>query len=215
MSVVEADIAQACVSKRSIVSMNGAVLYASPDGLVSIAPGGSRIVTESRFDREQWQEFVPSSIHAYSYDNLYIAFYDTGSIQGGFIYDTRSGEFTVHDTYATGGYTDLKNDSLYLIQSNSLYKWDSGTAKAYQWKSKKFTLTDPISFSCFRVSAEAYPIQFTVYRDGVQIHTESITNGNIRRLPPGRGHDWEVELTGTGQVYAVQLGQSPKELTNA
>jgi len=214
MSMVEADVAQACVSKRSIVSMKGVVFYASPDGLVAIAPGGSRIVTESRFDRDQWQQLVPSSIHAYSYDNLYVAFYDTGSTQGGFIYDTLSGEITMHDIYATGGYTDLKNDSLFLIQNDDLYKWDTGAAKTYEWKSKKFTLPDPISYSCYRVNAEAYPIQFTLYRDGVQIITQSVTDKNIRRLPPGLGHDWEIELSGTGQVYAVQVGQSPKEIAD-
>jgi hypothetical protein len=32
-------------------------------------------------------------------------------------------------------------------------------------------------------------------------------------LPVGYGHDWEVEVTGTGEVFNIQLGQSPRELT--
>jgi hypothetical protein len=214
MTVIEADIAQACVSKRSIVSMGGAVYYASPDGLIAIAPGGSKNCTEALFEKEQWQSLVPSSIHGYAYEFLYVGFYDTGSVQGGFIYDTRSGTFTMHTMYATGGYADLKTDTLYLIQSNNLYKWDAGDLLTYQWKSKKFTLTDPISFTCYRVNAETYPVTFKAYRDGLLIHTEEVTNRAIRRLPAGRGHDWEVELSGTGQVFAVQLAQSPTEIAS-
>ncbi len=45
MTVVKADLEQACVSKRSIVSMGSAVFYASPDGLVALAASGSRVLT--------------------------------------------------------------------------------------------------------------------------------------------------------------------------
>src|SRR5210317_2196786 len=44
MTVVTTDIEQACVSKRSIISYGATVLYASPDGLISLSPGGSRNV---------------------------------------------------------------------------------------------------------------------------------------------------------------------------
>lgn len=215
MAVVEADVSQACASKKSIVSMNGAVLYASPDGLIALAPGGSRIITQDRFDKAQWQAlFDPESIEAYAYEDLYVAFYDNGVTQGGFIYDTASGEFTVHGVYATGGYADLLNDTLYLVVSNALHAWGAGSALTYTWRSKKFTFPDLIAFTCFRVNAETYPITFSLYQDGTLYHTESVTSSDIRRLPTGYGHDYEIELSGTGEVYAVQVGQSPREIAS-
>ena len=66
MSIVKSDLEQACVSKKSIVSLMGGVVYAAPDGLMLLSPGGSRIVTESLFDFSQWQAFFkPESIHAF------------------------------------------------------------------------------------------------------------------------------------------------------
>ena len=50
MAVVKSDLEQACVSKNSIVSLMGGVMYAAPDGLMLLSPGGSRIVTENLFD---------------------------------------------------------------------------------------------------------------------------------------------------------------------
>lgn len=215
MVVVEADLSQACVSKDSIVSMNGVVLYASPDGLISLAPSGSNIVTAGIYDKEQWQAlYKPESIKAYAYENRYIAFFDNGTSQGGFIYDMQSNTFTTHDMFATAGYSDLKNDTLFLSVDDDLHKWDSGNILSYQWKSKKFTFPDLIAFTCFRVSAEAYPITFTLYRDGVIQHTEAVTDREIRRLPGGYGRDYEIELTGQGEVFSVQVGQSPRELAS-
>jgi len=211
--VVEADISQACVSTDSIVSMNGMVYYASPDGLVALAPGGSAIVTEQLFLKPQWQSLKPESIKGFAYEDRYIGFYDTGSQQGGFIYDTRSKTFTFHDMYAAGGYSDLRNDTLYLVVDNKLHKWESGSALTYTWKSKKFTLPDAVSFTCFRVNAEAYPVNVKVYRDGALHHEEDVSSREIKRLPVGYGHDWEIELSGSVEVFNVEIGQSPRELS--
>lgn len=214
MVLVEADISQACVSKNSILSMNGFVFYASPDGLVALSPGGSRVVTAGVYDKEQWQQLKPESIRAYVYENRYVAFYDTGVTQGGFIYDGSSGSFTTHNMFATAGYNDLKNDALYLSVNNDLHKWDSGSALTYTWRSKKYTFPDLVAFTCFRVNAESYPITFSIYRDGVIYHTQTISDSEIKRLPGGYGHDYEIELTGQGEVYSVQVGQSPREIAN-
>jgi hypothetical protein len=214
MVVVEADVSQACVAKDSIVSMNGVVLYASPDGLISLAPNGSNVITSGVYDKEQWQQLKPESIKAFRYENRYIAFYDTGTVQGGFIYDQASNTFTTHDMFATGGYSDLKTDTLFLVVNNKLHKWESGALLTYQWKSKMFTFPDLIAFTCFRVNAETYPVTFTLYKDGVVHHTEVVTDSNIRRLPTGYGHDYEMELQGQGEVYAVQVAQSPREIAS-
>ena len=117
-----------------------------------------------------------------------------------------------HTVYATGGYNDLKNDALYIIQSNELSKWDSGTALSYIWKSKKFTFPEPKSFACYRIQAEAYPVTTKIYKDGVEIVSLSVTDDSLRRLPAGLGTDWEFQLEGSTEVYNVQLAQSPQEL---
>jgi hypothetical protein len=215
MVVVKSDLEQACASKRSIVSFNGIVMYASPDGLVALTPGGSKLVTQDYFTKEQWQAFKPDSIHAYQTDLKYVAFYDTGSVQGGFIYDTASGEFITHNVYATAGYTDIQRDKLFLAFSDRTVKvWEGGSALTYTWKSKKFTVPYPISFSTAQVQAETYPLTAKFYRDGVLMHTQTVASRGPFRLPALMGLDWEVQLEGTSEVFAVEIAQSPAELAS-
>jgi len=211
MTMVEADVNQACISKRSIVSMNNYVFYASPDGLVGLSPGGSNVVTESMFDKYSWQNMNPSNLVGVRYENKYVGFLNTTSGDGGFIYDMNAKTWNFHSIYATGGFNDLKNDALYVIKSNELWKWDTGTALSYVWKSKKFTFPEPKGFTCYRVQAEAYPITFKVYRDGTEIVNKSVTSASIGRLPSGIGTDWEFQLEGNTEVYNVQIAQSPME----
>ena len=215
MVVVKSDLEQACASKRSIVSFNGIVMYASPDGLVALTPGGSKLITQDYFTKDQWQAFKPDSIHAYQTDLKYVAFYDTGSVQGGFVYDTTSGEFITHNVYATAGYTDIQRDKLFLAFSDRTVKvWEGGSALTYTWKSKKFGLPYPISFSTAQVQAETYPLTAKFYSDNVLMHTQTVANRGPFRLPALMGLDWEVQLEGTSEVFAVEIAQSPAELAS-
>ena len=211
-TMIEADINQACLSKRSIVSMGNAVFYASPDGLVGLSPGGSAVVTQSMFDKYTWQAMGPAALLGCMYENKYVGFLNATSGNGGFVYDMKAKTWNFHNIYVTGAYNDLKNDALYLVQNNELSKWDSGTALSYIWKSKKFTFPEPKSFACYRIQAEAYPITTKIYRDGTEIVSLSVTDDSLRRLPAGLGTDWEFQLEGSTEVYNVQLAQSPQEL---
>lgn len=216
MTVVKSDIEQACVSKRSIVSFGGTVLYASPDGLVMLSPGGSKLITEMMFTRDQWQSLNPSSMHAYQHDRKYVCFYDTGSVQGGFIFDYTSGVFIMHDIYATAGYADLKNDTLYLaFADRTVRKWMAGDVKTYTWRSKRFTLPQIMGFSCAQIEAEAYPVTAKFYADNTLIHTQTVTSRDPFRLPAKVGRDWEVELTGNTEVFALLVAQSMSEIAGA
>ncbi len=210
--MVEADINQACISKRSIVSMNNNVFFASPDGIVALSPGGSSIVTESLFDKETWQAQSPDDLVACMYESQYVGFFDTTSGNGGFVYDMKQRTWNFHNVYVTGAYNDLKNDALYIIKSNELYKWDSGTDLSYTWKSKKYTFPEPKSFSCYRVEAEGYPVTVKIYKDSSAVVNLSVTDNSLRRLPPGLGTTWEFQLEGNKEVYNVQLAQTPQEL---
>jgi len=213
MAVVKSDIEQACVSKRSIVSMGGVVIYASPDGLIALAPSGSKNLTDTMFTHDQWQTFVPSSIHGYHQDGKYIGFYDTGSAQGGFMYDLQSGQFILHSLYAEAGYTDIQRDELFLaFDDRTVKKWLDGSFLSYTWKSKKFTLPQIMSFACAQLEAETYPVTMKVYADGSLIHTQTVANRNPFRLPAVAGRDWEVQLEGSSEVFSMAVAQSMSEI---
>lgn len=216
VAVVKSDLEQACVSKRSIVSFGSAVIYAAPDGLMMLSPGGSRIVTENLFNYTQWQQFfAPETIHAYAHDNQYIGFYDNGVTRGGFIFDVTSQQFILHDIYATAGFRDLQRDKLFLaFEDRSVKVWFDGAAKDYTWKSKKFTLPQIVGFSCAQLEAEAYPMTLKVYVDGTVIHTQTVTSRNPFRLPAKVGRDWELQVEGSSEVFSLSLATSMTELAS-
>jgi hypothetical protein len=148
------------------------------------------------------------------FENKSVGFFDATTGNGGFVYDMVAKTWNFHNIYVTGAFNDLKNDALYVIKESDteLWKWDTGTALSYTWKSKKFTFPEPKSFSCYRVQAEAYPVTMKIYRDSTSIVSLSVTDDALRRLPSGLGTDWEFQLEGNTEVYNVQIAQSPTEL---
>ncbi len=216
MTVVKSDLEQACVSKQSIVNIMGSVVYAAPDGLMMMSTSGSKILTESLFNFNQWQTFFkPESIHAYQHDNQYIAFYDNGTQQGGFIFDMRSGQFILHDIYATAGYQDIQRDKLFVaFADKSVKPWGYGTAKSYIWKSKKFTMPQVMGFSSAQLEAEAYPMTVKFYADTVLVHTQTVTSRDPFRLPSKVGRDWEMQISGVHEVFNLSIANSMTELAS-
>jgi hypothetical protein len=231
MTQVRADVAQACVSKRSIASMGGVVFYASPDGLVMLAPSGSKIVTEERFSRAQWQELNPSSIHGYGHDAKYFGFF-TGAdnvnnawipaANGGFVFDTKTGEFYLHSTSSLAGYADPRNDTLYLTDSTTIKAWEGGATRALgRWRSKVFTMPRETFFSCVQLEADSYgsagDVQLQIRRDGVNVFAsaQNITSRRPIRLPATAvGRDWEIDITSRCEVFNVIMAQSMAELAD-
>ena len=233
ITVVKSDLEQACVSKRSIVSMGNAVFYASPDGLVMLAASGSKILTDAIFDRADWQALGPTTLHAYGHDGKYIAFHNAVTIGGagytGFVMDFKSNQFIRHNISGiTAGYTDLRNDKLYLVNSSKqVVPWGEGSYLTGRWRSKVFTLPQITGFSCAQVEAETYSgVACAIYRDGVKLATELTADSDLVgttstrriegrypfRLAPLQGRDWEIDLTVTQEIFHVAVAQAMAEI---
>lgn len=241
--VVKSDMEQSCVSKRSIVSMGGLVLYASPDGLIMLRPGGSDILTSPIFDRTQWQAILGASpgttFHAYGHDDKYIAFHadvvdaiDNTVTYKGFVVDLRAKQLIRHNVACSAGFNDLLNDYLYVVPTGTttIVKWGEGSNLTGRWRSKKFHLPQITGFSCAQVEAETYDSNLTckLYRDGVLATTELTAHqvnppvGSRRidghypfRLEPQQGRDWEVDLGVSQEIYNVAIAQSMSEIAEA
>lgn len=216
--VVKSDLEQACSSKRSIVSFNNSVFYCSPDGLIALTPSGSRNITDSMFTKEQWQDLVdPTSVTADHYESRYVGFYNNGTDSGSFIFDTISNSFVLSTSTSnpTATFQSLRNDKLYVAVAGNIKEWDAGSNLTYTWRSKIFPMTKPLSMSCAQVEAEAYPVTAKIYADGTLLHTQTVANRNPFRLPVKVARDWEVELSGTNEVFTFAMAQSMEELTSA
>jgi hypothetical protein len=209
-TITPLDAAYPCVSKRSMVDIGEAAIYATHDGLVAISQQGARLATESILSREYWHSLNPDSIHAYRYKDYYIGFCN-GNM--GFSFNLKDGTFTELDFYATAGFFDTKAGKLYLLVNNALVSFDNGSELSFTWQSKEWQLPNA-SLSTAKVRGNNLTgITLKVIADDVQIMSKALINTiDTFRLPALRAERISIELTGTGQVSTVTLGSSPQDL---
>lgn len=209
--MVRLDEEQACISSRSVVQFGGGVVYASPDGLMSVTQSGVTNLTDKLYDRKAWQALSPSALFGVKHDNRYYGFFASG----GFVMDT-SGNFTLHTINATAAYVDPVLDQLYVANGAYIKKWDAGTPLGYVWKSKRFNLPKPMTFSCAQIKANSFAgLTFKMYVDGALKFTKIVTSAEPFRLPSGfRSRLYEFEVSGTDHWTAAYVANSMEELKN-
>jgi len=208
---------QPCRSAQSVVELAGGVMWASDEGLAFMSSQGFELATASLFTNKEWALYVTSSIRAYRWRNRYVGFYDTGTVQGGFVFDKATGEFWELDFYATAGYTEPKSGELYLAIGDNIVKMDAaGTNRTLTWKSKVFVEPHPVNMSYGKVIAAGYPVTFKLYANSVLKHTQTVANGEAFRLPPDYLEtDFEVELSGAYLIKSVIVAESIEALRGA
>lgn len=222
MTPTKIEVPQACASKRSIIETGDGVMYASPDGLVSLGSGIS-VITQNLLSRDQWQAYNPSLMEAYLYNGRIHCFYTTtGGARGTLMFDpTGQGAiFTTTDVASasavTAGYYDPKSDVLYLAQAGNIVRFDQGSTLTATWRSKVYRLPWPQNMTVGQVRASAYPVTLKIYSDGVLKHTQTVADSDHFTLPGGfRGVDWEFQIEATNEVSEVIIATSAAELKAA
>lgn len=211
MAQIRLDVDQPCIAGRSLVDMGEYVLYASPEGLVAAAGNDARVISAEMIGKAQWQALGPETIHAYRHDGRYLAFYAGGC----FVFTPGEG-FEFFDIDAQGGYYDIADDTLYLIQDGEIAAWGQGQPMTYTWRSRLHEFPPGAAgFSCAKVVARDYPVTLRLIADGEIMHEQAVEDAQLFRLPAGYtlARNWEVELEGQHEVHSVQVATSPAELT--
>lgn len=220
MSPEKLELRQACVSKESMVETGDGVIYASPDGLVSIGSNGMTMLSDKHYTRKQWQALNPSSIKAFQHDGRYIALYTkTSGVRGILIFDpTGQGPFlTASDlnegSAITAAYSDARTDTLYLAQGTNIVRYNAGSPLTYTWKSKPFRLASPQNLGVAAIEAASFPVTLKVYADGVLKQTKTVTKRDPFKLKSGfKALEWQFELSGTTEVKRLRVASSVSEL---
>ncbi|WP_211828664.1 hypothetical protein [Kistimonas asteriae] len=210
MTLERLDASQVCSSKRSMVDMGYQAVYASPDGLVSVAGGNPQLLTRDVINPEDWRtDYKPEEVHAYLHDGKYYGFTTTD----GFIFDLQTGSLTKLSLAPACGHADLENDTLFLHVGSDVAAFNQGsTLMPYRWLSREYK-GQPIKLSSCRIVAESYTdLRFQLYRDGVEIMDIAVTNDKGFRLPMGLGTTWQFALSGTDTVNAITIASSMSEL---
>lgn len=151
-------IPEPCVSKRSIASDQYGVLYASPNGVVSIGQGVADVITRPLMTRDEWSTYTPSSMIGALYQNMYVVFYTAGGDSGALVLirgDTPP--MITLETRAKAVFVEPTTASLYIVDvtDNKIYQLDADPVNNlfYEWTSKLFILPSPTNFAVMQMHA--------------------------------------------------------------
>lgn len=215
MSGQKIDSNQSCVSAKSIASVQGGVLYASPDGLCLASPNGINVVSRGLYTREDWQALNPSSMFAAEHEGIYYLFYDNGT-KGCLSFDLPSKKLGEVDLWADAVFVDSFNDTMYVAQGTAIRAvFGAEARRTGKWKSGRQVLPKFESLAWVQVygdqTADA-PVIVRWFGDGVLRHTATLTDTKPQRLPAGRWVEHEVEVESKSRVTSVMLASSTGEL---
>lgn len=213
LSAIEIEHPQTCLSRASIVNMDGYILAASPDGLIAAVANDLNIATDAFLSKEQWSAYSPGTLRGFYYEGIYLGFSDTKA----FMFDTRGGESRLTELSGLSflaGYYDAANDKLYLLDADgNIQSWETGSAQAFTWKSKPLRLPAPICPAALRIHADD-DVTFKLYADGVLVNTQTVSDSGVKRLPSGyKAREFQVELSASAVVESFAIGTSVRELT--
>lgn len=212
------DSMQPCVSRRSIVSGEGGVFYASAEGLCRANASGVAVVTGpgylNLFDHDSWQALVPSSIFAAEHNGTYLFHYDNGTTAGCYALDLKTGKLVTIDATGSAFYRDLITGTLYLATGNTITALFKGNSKrTATWKSKVDIEPAPRNFAWAQVDSD-FEGNLTVklWRDGVLTDTRTITSRRPVRLASLRGIEHVFEVSGAAKATSLTLASTADEL---
>jgi len=218
MAVVQYTFRQACVSARSVVSANGSLFYASPDGLCVIAPGGADLVTGAILTRDQWQEFSPETMVAEVHDNVIYLYSDNAGI----CFELVPGagmRMTVSSLRPTALYADPADDTLYAVINDEdgepgYYAMNRGAYMDAAWRSKSVYYPKPFAFSWARVIAGGYPVRVIIRANGASVYDQELFSSKARQIPVLRREtNWDMAVVARYPVQEVIMATSLQEVT--
>lgn len=220
-------IEQSCVSAASVANIPGAVIYASPDGLMMFTSNEQNLITAQTFSRDQWQELGPSKLLGAVHENRYIGFFK--GTNTGLMFSIGRADVVrleLEDGWKVNDlYHHSEDDALYLSVeagdgSNAIWKFeaDGSGLLTYAWHSKDFFFSTLTSMSAARIQGEVSkdsPVKLDVFcPDGEKERQSIILTGekSVRIRPTRSERIWSFKLTGTAEIHEARLGGSVEGL---
>lgn len=157
MAMIPANIPYPCLSKRSMVSDGGGVLYASNAGLVRLDQSAqASIFTEPWFDGKTWAERSPSTMVCAVGPSRIYALYETGGRRSILIWDMTIGELTENAIEVDELFVDESTGDAYVSDADGISALVGGAYPAQLvWRSKEYVLPKPANFGAAKVRFSA------------------------------------------------------------
>lgn len=141
-----------CLSKRSVVSLGDAVVYASKHGLVSVGAAGVGIFTAPWYTRDEWEPLNPDTMVCETANGrLYVSYTQDDGAGAMLVFD--EGNIVGVTVEASDLYADPATGDLYIATADGICLWDSIVKVPLQmnWRSKEFVFPRPINLGAGKI----------------------------------------------------------------
>lgn len=242
MTVARLNVDQAGVSKWSLAVVDGAVMYASHDGLVVLHGGTASLAQGQRFfTREVWRERYASGLSGMrfsTWDGRLVVFHGSGAFTP-FMIRTDEADGTMTDLPALNAqcaFVSQLSDQFYYAQGSMLYQFNGGADLTATWQSRELVLPAPYSFGMLQAvctgqwtltmtaslstppqtglgTSTRGPWTIVVSAQSVTAYVALSAGTTTIRIPGGFESDrWKVKLTGKGRFRELRMARSGREL---
>ena len=221
MSAVKLESNQACVAQRSIATVPGGVIYASPDGLCYVSGPVVRVITRGIYTRDDWQQLNPTTIFAAIHEDIYYFFCDetvAGSpVRKCYAFDVQNTKLgrVSNTATVTAIYSEMQTDALFVADGANIIRVFTTGSRTGVWKSPVIIMPAQTPMAWLRVFFRDNTSTSAVvkwYADGELRHTATVTNSTPVRLPAGRWLEHEVEVESASRITRVELVSTTEEL---
>lgn len=211
---------QPCLSARSVASLPGGVVYASPDGLMLFTSANQSLLTAEVFTRDQWQALHPENLIGSILDGRYIGFF-AGTNQG-FLLDLGRKDRVRLELNGTVNalYHHVNDDCIYLAMDAGIFQFEAGEVMPYHWRSKPFFTSALTGMSALRIEGEqgnAHAVTVSVFGPGEKARqTLTLRDTRTHRIRTTRSEKlWSLELSGLCPVFEASMGASVEDVEHA
>lgn len=205
------------ISRQSATEYMGGVVYASHNGLVWLNGKEATLITQQHYTPEQWQKLHPHTMKGIVHQGHYYGTTETTTIR----FRLPDGVYSREDKY---GLTTLSirpnawfrsdDDRLYFTLDDGVYQWNQGNNEmTMTWRGNLNTLPGITRFSAYKIIADERGNKIKHFADTREIQDYTHKANSPTRLPVGHhGIDWQVEITGTAEVFEYHLATSIRDL---
>ena len=211
-SVERYEAGLACRSKRSIVDLGEAIIYAAAEGLVIVSSGRVELLTKSHFTADEWAAYAPASLLGGAWDGNYLGF--AGS--SGFFF-SKAGQFSELSDAVTALWRDETSGTLYLAVGAEIVAWQgSASPRTATFTSPVVRTPRPLNMGVAQVIARSYPVTFRLYADDALKLTKTVASRAVFRLPPGYlAERWQVSIDSAHETDEILLAGTMNEMKGA
>lgn len=152
-------IQEPCVAKSTIAADEDGVVYASPNGLVSLSPSTRALVTTNLFTADEWRPLIPQTMKATILQGRYFGVFPNEDPTRALVLSrTDPPALSYIELPAIALHTDARNGLLFYIDDTShnvvQLDADADNPLTYEWRSKRFWIEHGITFSLLRLDAD-------------------------------------------------------------